>query len=166
MKVRLQISPSNLSGRGFQFTHPWRCDSGEAHRRSNFPVSIHAPMKVRPDNFLLTLRLRSFNSRTHEGATFYCLLSTMCLCFNSRTHEGATWFIDFSVSGKMFQFTHPWRCDPDRQGQCPQLQSFNSRTREGATRFRYYESGLIVFQFTHPWRCDPGTFFHPRHNGF
>ena len=95
--------------------------------------------------------MRSFNSRTREGAT-----STSCGCgipesgFNSRTREGAT------------------RC-PRRE---VPLSCFNSRTREGATkalekaeelcevsihapvRVRLYDVyiviGLLEFQFTHP----------------
>ena len=54
-------------------------------------VSIHAPVKVRRYNRGNIRKHFSFNSRTCEGATRYAKqLNKLKICFNSRTCEGAT----------------------------------------------------------------------------
>ena len=74
----------------FQFTHPWRCDLKPGQPNQHKPVSIHAPMKVRP----------SGSSRDSDsGVSIHAPMKVRLQISPS------------NLSGRGFQFTHPWRCD-------------------------------------------------------
>ena len=96
----------------FQFTHPCGCDPASIFNSPCPPVSIHAPVWVRPRN------------GNNQGR--------VC-CFNSRTRVGATRLTGMTVRYGMFQFTHPCGCDRPWWISRFSAPRFNSRTRVGAT---------------------------------
>jgi len=69
-------------------------------------VSIHAPVKGRPDRICRSRRLRCFNPRPCEGATDDRKRSPRSARrFNPRPCEGATWMTSLSRQRPVFQST-------------------------------------------------------------
>ena len=99
------------------------------------PVSIHAPVKVRlyirkHDNMI-----HCFNPRTRKGATNRHEASYIRFGFNPRTRKGATYW-DFRVNDGKSSFNPRTRKGATKRtrGRTIASQSFNPRTRKGATR--------------------------------
>ena len=173
----------------FQFTHPCGCDckqpDGPPHSasfnsrtrvgatllcgedESLAPVSIHAPVWVRPGipgksrtilrfqfthpcgcdmswqgNRLFSYR---FNSRTRVGATY---MRFRFLTPNKVSIHAPVWVRlgrrSYSASGILFQFTHPCGCDIPSPLKRYATLRFNSRTRVGATFCQAY--GLPLYE--------------------
>ena len=98
------------------------------------PVSIHAPVWVRPA------------PRIPAGCNCRFQFTHPCGC-DLHGYSGTT-------RRPLFQFTHPCGCDQSSTGATPPEMSFNSRTRVGATRYQRRQGPSCRFQFTHPCGCD------------
>ena len=141
-------------------------------------VSIHAPVKVRLKKHISTKALIhvSIHAPVKVRLSVYCVNSP---CFIVSIHAPVKVRRELIAVGGYsikFQFTHPWRCDKNRNHKKYIKLCFNSRTREGATStfFELHFANTVsihapvkvrqdwkiskvscqVFQFTHPWRCD------------
>ena len=108
-------------------------------------VSIHAPMRVRPEAPPPTPSSASFNPRTHEGATLRIKNEWDAeRSFNPRTHEGAT---KGSVRGRALSYVSihaPMRVRPLFPAAFHGDVEFNPRSHEGATDKE--KSFLILLQ--------------------
>ena len=91
-------------------------------------------MKVRQRKTCSRNRIKSFNSRTREGATLQqAILYTSKKGFNSRTREGATAFTTHLFSSSSVSIHAPVKVRRRLLYIRELEQGFNSRTREGAT---------------------------------
>ena len=117
----------------FQFTHPWGCDRLTEDAVKELYVSIHAPVRMR----------RVWRSQ-----------AWILVCFNSRTREDATILYSLLSSAKRVSIHAPVRMRPDFYRRNRRNIRFNSRTREDATIIMLTLFLAVLFQFTHPWGCD------------
>ena len=132
VRVRRFYPKSNNMPKRFQFTHPWGCDAVVPIGGKWMRVSIHAPVRVRHQQIQynqtfwvsihapVRVRQQADAFRKQGKVSIHAPVRVRLL-------TGI-----FYYGGHMFQFTHPWGCDPDHAP--------------------YADTD--PFQFTHPWGCD------------